>query len=61
VVNSRFRITTSTVLAGLLNEAPQAIGPSKSGVPTEPVVQGPPAIRAAIDGGQDVSLPIIVR
>jgi hypothetical protein len=61
VVNSRFRITTSTVLAGLLNEAPQAIGPSKSGVPTEPVVFGPPALRAAIDGGQDVSLPIIVR
>jgi hypothetical protein len=60
VVNSRFRITIVQTLAGLLNASPQSIGPSKV-VPNEPIVTGPPALQAAIQGGQDVMVPVIIR
>jgi YVTN family beta-propeller protein len=60
VVNSRFRITIVQTLAGLLNASPQSIGPSKV-VPNEPTVTGPPALQAAIQGGQDVMVPVIIR
>jgi hypothetical protein len=60
VVNSRFRITIAQTLAGLLNASPQSIGPSKL-VPNEPLVSGPPALQAAIEGGQDVMVPVLIR
>jgi YVTN family beta-propeller protein len=59
VVNSRFRITANVTLASLLRAAPQVVGPAKV-VPTAPLVSGPP-IKAAVEGGQDVVLPMIRR
>jgi DNA-binding beta-propeller fold protein YncE len=59
IVNSRFRITAGEVLAGLLRAAPDVIGPTKV-VPTTPLVTGPP-VKAAVEGAQDVMLPITKR
>jgi YVTN family beta-propeller protein len=57
--NSRFVITTSQTLAGLRKASVDAIGPNKT-VPTEPIVSGPPR-RAAVQGAQDINLPIVRR
>jgi mono/diheme cytochrome c family protein len=59
IVNSRFRITAVQTLAALLHAAPDAIGPAKV-VPTAPLVSGAP-VKAAVEGGQDIQLPIIKR
>jgi YVTN family beta-propeller protein len=60
VVNSRFRITTVESLAALAQAAPEVIAPGKT-PPTEPLVSGPPALRAAIEGAPEVFVPFAVR
>jgi hypothetical protein len=61
VVNSRFSITTQAVLAGLLR--PQASGgaPAAALADPAPIVAGPPALQAAIEGGAPVRIPQINR
>jgi YVTN family beta-propeller protein len=60
IVNSRFRISFTESLAGLLRITPEVIGPTKT-APTAPLTQGPPALRAAVQGGQDQILPLVKR
>ena len=60
VVNSTIQIAFTQTLAGLLNATPDAIAPAKE-LPLTPIVAGPPAEQAAIEGGPDVLLPIVVR
>jgi YVTN family beta-propeller protein len=58
VRNSRFTITQT--LAGLLEFIGPTVGPAAA-APGAPLVSGPPALQAAIDGSPDVFLPLTIR
>jgi len=61
VVNSRFSVTTTTALAGLLEPQSSGSAPASALTDPAPAVAGPPARQTAIDGEESVYLPIAKR
>ena len=62
VVNSRFSITAALALASALQERPTvSVAPAAVLPDSAPLVSGPPATQAAIDGGAPIFLPFLNR
>jgi DNA-binding beta-propeller fold protein YncE/mono/diheme cytochrome c family protein len=59
VVNSRFSVTATAALAGLLR--PVSVGPAAALTDTTATVSGPPAFQTAIGDARPVNLPAIIR
>jgi hypothetical protein len=61
VVNSRFSVSTAVGLAAVRQVQPAAVVAPALLPDATPLVAGPPALQAAIDGGAPIFLPMLSR